>query len=265
VGTGFMGHPRRGGLKPAPTATGMKELAIAIDGPAGSGKSTAAKRVAALLEYNYIDSGAMYRAVALAALRAGISLDDSDRLARLASDARIEMRLENGRTRVWLDRQEVSEEIRQPEVSAAASRVSAVAGVRTVLVRSQQELAAGGGVVMEGRDIGTVVLPRADLKIFLTASADVRARRRAEETAGRGEPGAFERTRAEVAERDRRDSQREVSPLVAADEAIIVDSTAMEAEEVARVIAMLARERERRKADSSRLRRAFGGQALRSE
>ncbi|HVB35184.1 MAG TPA: (d)CMP kinase [Patescibacteria group bacterium] len=228
------------------------KLAIAIDGPAGSGKSTAARRVAELLGYDYIDSGAMYRAVALAALRAAIAIEDNDRLTLLARELRIDLRLEDGRTKVWLDGEEVGEEIRRPEVSLAASRVSAIAELRKVLVRKQQEMAGGGGgggggVVMEGRDIGSVVLPHADLKVFLTASADVRARRRAQELAEGGQPADFERTKAEVIERDRRDSRRAASPLLAADDAVIVDSTAMEREEVARVIVLLAREKAQRR------------------
>ncbi|HVB98940.1 MAG TPA: (d)CMP kinase [Candidatus Dormibacteraeota bacterium] len=221
----------------------MTRLAIAIDGPAGSGKSTIAQRVAEILGYGYIDTGAMYRAVALAALRAGIAIEDEGRLISLARETRIDLRVEDGRTKVWLDGQDVSEEIRQPEVSQAASVVSTIAALREVLVRKQQELAAAGGVVMEGRDIGSVVLPQADLKIFLTASADVRARRRAEEQATRGQPADFAGTKAEVIERDRRDSERPASPLVAANDAVIVDSTAMEREEVARVIVLLAREK----------------------
>jgi CMP/dCMP kinase len=224
----------------------MTKLAIAIDGPAGSGKSTAARRAAELLGYDYIDSGAMYRAVALAALRAGIAVEEANLVVPLARELRIDLRLENGRTKVWLNGEDVSEEIRQPQVSVAASRVSTVAEVRKVLVRKQQELAAAGGVVMEGRDIGTVVLPRADLKIFLTASADVRARRRTEELAAGGQTADFERTKAEVDERDRRDTERAASPLMAAEDAIIVDSTAMDREEVARLIVLLAREKEKR-------------------
>jgi cytidylate kinase len=229
----------------------MRKLTIAIDGPAGSGKSTAARRVAALLGYNHIDTGAMYRAVALAALRAGLAIDNADRMALLTRQSRIGLRTENGHVRVWLDGQDVSEEIRRPEVTLAASQVSTIAAVRKVLVRNQRELAIGGGVVMEGRDIGSVVLPRADLKIFLTASREERARRRLGEMRKRGESACFASVLDEVAERDRRDAGREASPLIAADDAIIVDNTAMEAEEAARVIVLLAREKEQGKADSS--------------
>ena len=222
------------------------KFAIAIDGPAGSGKSTVAERVAQLLGYDYIDTGAMYRAVALGALRAGVPMEDEDRLARLAEDARIDLHSENGQTKVLLDGEDVTKEIRRPEVSLAASRVSAAWSVRKALVPKQQELAAAGGVVMEGRDIGSVVLPHADLKIFLTASADARASRRAEELGARGQPATLEQTLKEVMERDRRDTERAVSPLVAADDAIIVDSTAMEQEEVARLIVLQAQEKAKR-------------------
>lgn len=224
----------------------MKEtpkLAIAIDGPAGSGKSTAARRAAELLGYEYIDTGAMYRAVALQALGAGVPLDDAGRLAELAEGASIVLRWTGSRTRVWLDGSEVTDRIRRPEVAQAASRVAAVGGVRAALVRAQQRLGAAGGVVMEGRDIGTVVLPQAELKVFLTASAEERARRRLEEHVQRGEAVSLESVREEVGERDRRDSGRAHSPLARAADAVLIDSTAMEPEEVARLIVLLARER----------------------
>lgn len=225
----------------------MAKLTIAIDGPAGSGKSTAAKRVAELLGYDYIDTGAMYRAVGLAVLRAGAAADDVEQVVALTRKARIELRWAEGRTRVRLDGAEVSEQIRRPEVAQAASLVSTIPAVRELLVARQRELGAAGGVVMEGRDIGSVVLPRADLKIFLTASPEVRARRRMDELAGRGETVPIERMTAEVAERDRRDTGRAASPLVAAGDAVIVDSTAMEREEVVRLIVLLAREKEKKR------------------
>ncbi len=223
----------------------MAKLKIALDGPAGSGKSTAAKRVAALLEYAYLDTGAMYRAAALAVLRAGVPLTDSTSAEMVVARSRIELRWTSEGTRVWLDGEEVTAEIRRPEAAQAASRVSTIPGVRAILVARQREFAAAGGVVMEGRDIGTVVLPDADLKIFLTASADVRARRRADELAARGETVNFDEMKREVVARDQRDTGRAASPLAAAPDAVIVDTTAMEAEEVARLIVLLARETER--------------------
>ncbi len=232
--------------------TETRKLMIAIDGPAGSGKSTAAKRVAELLGYDYIDTGAMYRAVGLAALEARARLDDAERVEEIAHEARIELHWSDGRTRVWLDGREVTDPIRRPEAAQAASVVSTIAGVRAILVRRQKEFAAAGGVVMEGRDIGTVVLPQADLKIFLTASAEIRARRRADEMAGRGEPVDFEQMKEEVIERDRRDTERAASPLAAASDAVIVDSTAMEVEEVARLIVLLATEKGKRRHAANR-------------
>ncbi|MGB6235470.1 MAG: (d)CMP kinase, partial [Candidatus Acidiferrales bacterium] len=223
------------------------KLVIAIDGPVGSGKSTAARRVAELLGYTYIDTGAMYRAVALKALRAKIAMDASDKLVALAGTARIDLRVgapENGGTqRVFLDGEDVTAAIRTPEVSQAASKVAMIEGVRHVLVAEQRRAGASGAVVMEGRDIGSVVFPDAELKIFLTASDEVRARRRWREHQQKGDAIDLARTLEEIRERDRRDSAREHSPLVRAEGAVLVDSTAMEPEEVARLIAMLAREK----------------------
>jgi CMP/dCMP kinase len=224
----------------------MRNLVIAIDGPVGSGKSTAARRVAALLGYTYIDTGAMYRAVALKALRAKIALNADDALAALARDTRIDLRAgsaENGGTqRVLLDGEDVTAAIRTPEVSQAASKIALIEGVRHVLVAEQRRAGASGGVVMEGRDIGSVVFPDAELKIFLTASDEVRARRRWLEHQQKGDTIDLARTLEEIRERDRRDAGREHSPLVRAEGAVYVDSTAMDAEEVARLIALLARE-----------------------
>jgi CMP/dCMP kinase len=224
----------------------MKRLVIAIDGPVGSGKSTAARRVAELLDYTYIDTGAMYRAVALKALRAKIALNANDALVALVGDTRIDLRAgaaENGgMQRVLLDGEDVTAAIRTPEVSQAASKVALVEGVRRVLVAEQRRAGACGGVVMEGRDIGSVVFPDAELKIFLTASDEVRARRRWLEHQQKGDAIELVRTLEEIRERDRRDAGREHSPLIRAEGAVFLDSTAMEADEVARLIAMLARE-----------------------
>ncbi|MHB8540093.1 MAG: (d)CMP kinase [Candidatus Acidiferrales bacterium] len=221
----------------------MKNLVIAIDGPVGSGKSTAARRVAVLLGYTYIDTGAMYRAVALKALRRKISADANDELVALAGASRIDLRASDGGQTVTLDGTDVTNEIRTSEVSQAASKIAVIPGVRHVLVAEQRRAGADGGVVMEGRDIGSVVFPEAELKIFLTASDETRAQRRWREHQQKGESIDLARTLEEIRERDRRDAGREHSPLVRADGAVLVDSTAMEAEEVARLIAMLARER----------------------
>ncbi len=224
----------------------MRKLIIAIDGPVASGKSTASRRVAELLGYTYLDSGAMYRGLALKALQRGVPPDSETALEALARETHIDLRPgKDGGLDVLLDGADVTAAIRSPEVSRAASQIAVVPEVRRVLVAEQRRAAQGGGAVMEGRDIGTVVFPDADLKIYLTASPKVRARRRWQEHQEKGEQIALERVVEEVRERDRRDQEREASPLVRAEDAVWVDSTAMEAEEVARLVVMLAREREK--------------------
>jgi cytidylate kinase len=230
----------------------MPKLTIAIDGPAGSGKSSVARLVASALGYLYLDSGAMYRALALKALQRGVPLDDETQLAKLANETHIELRSATPeqekagiKNRVFLDGKEVTEEIRTPEVAQAASRLATIAPVRAVLVAEQQRAGAGGGVVMEGRDIGTVVFPSAELKIFLDASPKVRAERRWKEHQEKGEKLSLAQVLEEVHDRDKRDSERKVSPLVRAGDAVLVDNSAIDAAETARLIVMLARERER--------------------
>jgi len=220
----------------------MQKLVVAIDGPVGSGKSTAARRVAELLGYTYIDTGAMYRAVALKALRRKISVGATDELVALAGASRIDLRAQDGGQNVLLDGEDVTKEIRTPEVSQEASKIAVIEGVRRVLVAEQRRAGAKGGVVMEGRDIGSVVFPDAELKIFLTASDETRAQRRWREHQQKGDSIDLAKTLEEIRERDHRDAGREHSPLVRAEGAVLVDSTAMEADEVARLIAMLARE-----------------------
>lgn len=221
----------------------MKDkLIIAIDGPVGSGKSTVARRVAEMLGYTHLDSGAMYRAVGLKALRDQVPLDSPERLSELAARARIDLEPREGRLRVLLDGEDVTEAIRVPEVSHAASVVAVVPGVRHPMVAEQRRAGERGGVVMEGRDIGSVVFPHADLKIFLDASPEVRAARRQRELEEKDEPLEFEKVLAEVHQRDRRDRERQMSPLVRARDAVTVDNTAMDAEETARLIVLLAKE-----------------------
>jgi cytidylate kinase len=219
----------------------MNRLIIAIDGPVGSGKSTLARRVAELMGYAYIDTGAMYRALALKALRRGLSLDATDHLVALARETRIDLRAQDGTQRVFLDGEDVTAAIRTPEVSQGASKIAVVGGVRQVLVAEQRRAGEQGGVVMEGRDIGSVVFPDAGLKIFLTASPEVRAERRWREHQQKGEAIDLARTLEEIRERDQRDRERSTSPLVRAPDAVVVDSTAMEPEEVARLVVMLAK------------------------
>jgi cytidylate kinase len=219
----------------------MKKLIIAIDGPVGSGKSTLARRVAELMGYVYIDTGAMYRALALKAVRRGLGFDHDSELETLARGTRIDLKALDGTQQVFLDGEDVTTAIRTPEVSQAASKIAVVSGVRHVLVAEQRRAGQQGGVVMEGRDIGSVVFPDADLKIFLTASPEVRADRRYHEHQQKGDSIDRARTLNEIHERDQRDRERSTSPLVRAPDAVVVDSTAMEAEEVARLVVMLAK------------------------
>jgi CMP/dCMP kinase len=230
----------------------MAKLTIAIDGPAGSGKSTVARRVAALLGYLYLDSGAMYRAVALKALERDIPLQDETQLETLTRETHIELKpptinqeVSGLNNRVFLDGREVTHEIRTSAVAQAASRLATVAGVRSVLVNEQQRAGQGGGVVMEGRDIGTVVFPYAELKIFLEAAPETRAQRRWQEHEEKGDTLSLPEVLDEVRQRDKRDRERKVSPLVRAPDAVLVDNTAMDAEETARLIVHLAQEREK--------------------
>jgi CMP/dCMP kinase len=220
----------------------LQKLIIAIDGPVGSGKSTLARRVAEMLGYVYIDTGAMYRAVALKAVRCGTAIDPAhaEPLEALARDTRIDLRAQDGRQQVFLDGEDVTGAIRTPEVAQAASKIAVIPGVRHVLVAEQRRAGEQGGVVMEGRDIGSVVFPDAELKIFLTASSEVRAERRWREHQQKGDAIDLARTLEEIRERDRRDQERASSPLVRAADAVVVDSTAMEPEEVARLVVMLA-------------------------
>ena len=227
-------------------------MTIAIDGPAGSGKSTVARRAAAMLGYLYLDSGAMYRAVALKALERKIPLENESQLVALTRETHIELKAPTAeqeaaglKNRVFLDGREVTEEIRTGEVAQAASRLATIAGVREVLVAEQQRAGQGGGVVMEGRDIGTVVFPNAELKIFLEASPETRAERRWKEHQEKGESFTLLEVLQEVRERDKRDRERKVSPLVRAKDAVLIDNTAMGIEETARLIVFLANERQK--------------------
>lgn len=216
-------------------------VVVAIDGPAGAGKSTIARRVAAKLGFVYIDSGAMYRAVALKAMRSGTDLSDAAGLEELARGARIEF--EPGGSRVLLDGEDVSAEIRAPEISPAASKVSVFSGVRRALVEKQRQMGAAGSVVMEGRDIGSVVFPDAEVKIYLDADPAVRAGRRVREMEEKGQRLDAGEVEREIRERDRRDSTRADSPLVRAPDAVYVDTTALGLDEVERVILEIVRKR----------------------
>ena len=216
---------------------------IAIDGPAGAGKSTIAKRVAKELSYIYVDTGAMYRAMALYLHRLGISAEDTEKIAESCSGAEISIEYIDGEQVVLLGGENVNPLLRTREVSEMASKSSAVPQVRTRLVQLQQELGKKHNVVMDGRDIGTVVLPDAQVKIYLTASVDVRARRRWLELKEKGEDPVLEEIAREIEERDNRDMTREVSPLRIADDAVLVDSSAMTIEEVAEYILKIVHSR----------------------
>ncbi|MFS8523947.1 MAG: (d)CMP kinase [Limnochordales bacterium] len=216
-------------------------LVIAVDGPAGAGKSTVARRVAAALNYLYIDTGAMYRAIALAVLEEGVGPDDGAAVERLARGLDVELVPSAAGNRVLLEGRDVTERIRAPEVSAAVSQVAALPGVRRRMVQLQRRLAAGGGVVMDGRDIGTVVFPDADVKVFLTASAEERARRRWLELRAAGHAPSLDDIRANIESRDRLDSTRDVAPLRKAEDAVEIDTTDKTVDEVVDQVLELVR------------------------
>jgi cytidylate kinase len=209
------------------------QVVIAIDGPAGTGKSSVSKGLARTLGARYLDTGAMYRIVTLAVLRAGVDLGDTPAIESAATDVPLSVGYDPDEDRAYLDAEDVSSEIRGDAVTKAVSAVSAVPSVRARRVGLQRELAAGpGSVVVEGRDIGTVVLPDADVKIFLTASAEERARRRNEQNVAGGLVNDYEAVLADVERRDHLDSTRAVSPLRAADDALVVDTSDMSESEV---------------------------------
>lgn len=209
-----------------------KRLVVAIDGPAGAGKSTVARQVSKDLGYIYIDTGAMYRALTLKALRQGIDLEDEKALTKLAEETDIRITHRDHTQVIFMDGEDVSVEIRSPEVSQSVSLVAKVPGVRIEMVRIQRELAKGGGVVMDGRDIGSYVLPDADFKIFLTASTMERARRRARDLEAAGYEVEITKLAKEIAARDEIDSSRQMAPLVQPQGALLIDTSEMNFDEV---------------------------------
>lgn len=209
---------------------------VAIDGPAGAGKSTIAKAVAAKKGYVYVDTGAMYRAMALYFLRAGIASDDEKSISEKVDEIVVSIKYEDGAQHVILNGEDVTGLIRTEEVGNMASATSVYSAVRTKLVALQQELAKTTDVIMDGRDIGTVVLPNADVKVFLTASVECRAKRRFDELKAKGVDPDFDQIAKDIEERDYRDSHREISPLKQADDAVLVDSSNMTIDEVVAAI-----------------------------
>lgn len=208
----------------------MKRLVVAIDGPAGAGKSTVAQLAAKKLGYTYIDTGAMYRAVAWKVLQQHEVTDE--RILEVIRDIDVDLQYAEGKTTVTVDGEDVSAAIRTPEVSAVVSRVAALGPVRAKMVDLQRKMAKRGAVLMDGRDIATNVLPHADVKIFLTASIEERARRRWKEMKEKGYDIALETLKKDIAARDKADSEREISPLVQADDAVLLDTTGLSIDEV---------------------------------
>lgn len=206
-------------------------MKVALDGPAGAGKSTVAKAVAKKLGFIYVDTGALYRAIGLFVLRQGISLEDVNGIVAVLPKILVSLNFRDGEQRVFLGEKDVSDEIRSPEVSMVASAVSAIPRVRQFLLSLQRDLAEKQSVVMDGRDIGTVVLPDAEVKIFLTASAEVRARRRYNELQQKGETVSFEEILQQMQQRDYQDSTRKVAPLMQAQDAYFLDTSQLNFEE----------------------------------
>lgn len=220
-----------------------KTLKIAIDGPSGAGKSSLAKGVAKKLGLIYVDTGALYRAVGLFAIRRGVAAEDKDGIIALLPSLKVEMTNEGGVQRVYLCGEDVSDKIRTPEVSHYASSVSAVPEVRKFLFSLQREIADKCDVIMDGRDIGTVILPDADLKVFLTASAEARAKRRYLELTEKGIKTSVEELIAQQNERDARDSGRDVAPLTPADDAVLLDNSAIDLEKTIEEVIRFAKEK----------------------
>ncbi len=221
----------------------MSSYKIAIDGPAGAGKSTIAKVAAAQISFVYIDTGAMFRAVGLAALRAGIDPNCAEKIEELLPSVTVDISHGENGQEIFLNGENVSKEIRMPEVSVAASDVSKIPCVRQKLLELQRSIAEKTDVIMDGRDIGTVVLPNANLKIFLTASVDERAMRRYKELVEKGVECSFDEVKKDMQYRDKNDSEREIAPLKPAEDSVVVDTTGNTLEESVKLILGLIKER----------------------
>lgn len=223
----------------------MGKKIIAIDGPAGAGKSTVAQIVAQRLNYIYIDTGAMYRAIAWKVLQENVQLDDTAAMINITENIGIRLTYVNGKTNVFVDEYDVTNEIRDPNISRMVSEVAQFAAVRTALVALQRDMATQGGVVMDGRDIGTAVLPNADVKIFLTASITERAERRWKEMKSKGFDVSLEELTNDIATRDKKDCERLISPLVQANDAILLDTTTLSIEQAVHRILTICEEKEK--------------------
>ena len=222
----------------------MSTIRVAIDGPSGAGKSTLARAAASALGFLYVDTGAIYRTVGLSVRDRGADPGDEPAVADILPSLRVELRYdEAGRQRMLLNGRDVSEEIRLPEVSRYASAVSALPVVRAYLMETQRELARRNNVIMDGRDIGTVVLPDAEVKVYLTASAQVRAERRCRELEERGTPQPFEEVLRDIEDRDYRDTHREAAPLRQAEDAVLLDTSALDFQQSLEALLRLVRER----------------------
>lgn len=220
-----------------------KVYSIAIDGPAGAGKSSLARRAAAELGFVYVDTGAIYRTVGYAVGKRGISPEDTEKIDALLPQLRVKLTWKDGVQHMYLDGADVSKKIRQPEVSSMASKVSALPSVRAFLLDTQRNAAKTNSVIMDGRDIGTVVLPNADVKIFLTASAEVRAKRRFLELQEQGRGDTYEQVLQDMIERDYRDMHRDIAPLRQADDAVLLDTSDLSLEESVEAILRIIREK----------------------
>ena len=203
-------------------------IAVAIDGPVGAGKSSIAKECAKRLGFIYVDTGALYRCIGLFCDRNGVNIDDASRVEAALMHITLDVKIKNGTQHVYLNSYDVSEEIRLPEISMAASKVSAIPAVREYLLQFQRDMAASQNVIMDGRDIGTVVLPDAEVKIYLTADAEVRAKRRYDELIAKGNNVTFDSVLADLNQRDRNDMTREIAPLKKADDAVLADTTKLD-------------------------------------
>ena len=226
----------------------MKLVSVAIDGPVGAGKSTIARTAASRLGFIYCDTGALYRAVGLYCLRNGTDMSDGGAIASRLPEIKVEIRLVDGVQRVFLNEEDVSEEIRLPEVSMAASAVSAVPEVRAALLDLQRSVAEKNNVIMDGRDIGTVVLPNADVKIFLTAKPEIRAKRRFDELRAKGVEVVFEDVLEDLQKRDYNDSHRAAAPLKQADDAVLADTSELDFEQSVELVCNIIQSKSTHKA-----------------